>query len=112
MSHQSRQRLRQLNRLIDGMDHLGTVRLIGGITCHHNAGAPRQRSADRFPGLSPHDNGVTHRGGFEIPQIFGQVPRQTVVLPITPFVAIAQIKEIFMSCFHGSESVRVYTENG
>jgi len=33
-------------------------------------------------------------------------------LPITPFVAIAQISEIFMSCFHGSDSQQVYTENG
>lgn len=61
------------------MSHEAALRLEGGIACQNDVDAVGQRTANRFIGFSPHQDGVTGGDVFEMLQVGWQVPGELVV---------------------------------
>src|SRR6185312_525923 len=59
--------------------HLHAGHVDAGGAREHDGDAARQRAADRFVGLAPHDEVVPHRELLEAREIRGQAPRQAIV---------------------------------
>ena len=56
-----------------------TLDRISWLARDNNAGAPGQRSANRFKRFTPHNNGMTHGKRLKALQIRGQPPGQLIV---------------------------------
>ena len=73
-----------LQRLLEGVCNENSLGLEGRGTGQHNVRAPRQRPADRFIGLSSHDDGFSHGQLFEMSKICRQMPGKLIIIANQP----------------------------
>src|SRR5262249_9829171 len=76
---QLRRSARLRERRTDRVSHDGPCCLPARVACQHDVGPTRQRLADRFEGLAPHEHRLAQGYGLEVLQGRGQPPRQGVV---------------------------------